>query len=1348
MVKTKSTKVTRTVDEFLDGDTFKFKKEVSESNYIRLEDIETHEKKGERGYQPAKQALKKQIEGKKSVWDEMTNQYSLSKTLRFELKPVGNTLENIGKIIEEDKQRDKDFQEVKIIMNKYYSYYISKILNNKIKIDKPTLNEYKDIYFNLKKKPNDSDLKKQLESIQKKITKNISFMINSDSDFKKLFGKEFVKDILKRYLEEKGSQQELELVSKFSDWTTYFTGFYDNRKNVFSDKDIPTSIIYRIVQDNLPKYLDNLYNLEQLKELDIDFSNLNKDFKESLGNLDLFEYFRVENFNEFLSQEGIDKYNYLVGGYSKDLKDKKKGINEIINEYSQKNKEHSDIRKLKLTVLFKQILSEKNEEISFRFSSFDSAEEMLKEVNNFYKELNNENLFEKLGFLFDDLNNEKYDKNKIFIKKNKLTYFSNELFGNFSTINYLIKEYVKKNYFDCNTDSKFEKWFASKELFSLSLIEMSIATCFNYFDSNSSEVKKIKEIVSENFNKSVSFYLTQFKVDTFNLFDEIKGNYELFQELLNSNIFDKQNLTEEEKAIKSEQIEKLKSFLDSILKLNSFFDVFSTLNVKKEVVERDNDFYNTYENYSEKLLETISIYNKVRNYITKKKIDVKKFKLNFNSSYLLSGWSSDFETNASVIFIKDNNYYLGIVPKNLIKEEKEKLQNFDSNNQIKLMNYIFQKPNYRNVPRTFIRSKGDSFAPAVKEYNLPVNDILEIYDNEYYKPEFKKKNPELYKKSLIQLIDYFKLGFKNHSSYKKFNFLWKDSHEYENISDFYKDVENSCYELNFINLNYNLVKKLVEEGKLYLFQIYNKDFSKYSKGNKNLHTIYWEELFSEENLKDIVYKLNGKAEVFYREKAFEAHITHPKNKEIENKDPIKNKATSKFEYDLIKDKRYTYDKFLFHCPITLNFKAPSNVLKFNDRINKIIKKNSDEIKILSIDRGERHLAYYTLLNSKGDIEKQESFNLVKDTFGRNSDYHKKLEKLEGDRDKARKNWNTIENIKELKEGYLSQIIHKIAKIVIDENAIVVFEDLNFGFKRGRFKIEKQIYQKFEKMLIDKLNYLMFKDRIENTQGGALKAYQLTSKFETFQKLGKQTGIIFYVNASYTSKICPLTGFTNHIYPNYETIEKSKNLFEKFKSIKYNAQKDYFEFTYKVSDFNKSLKLIKNDWTLCTFGERLITSKDKTGYFKTEKINLTEIVKELFRDYSIEYETEDNLVHLISNQDDSSFFKSLIFYLKILLSLRNSYTESEVNEFTKREGENFNLNNYDYILSPVEKDGVFFDSRKSDNLLPKDADANGAYNIGLKGLILIDKIKNTPEDKKVDLKIEKQDYLNYIIKRNQ
>ena len=53
------------------------------------------------------------------------------------------------------------------------------------------------------------------------------------------------------------------------------------------------------------------------------------------------------------------------------------------------------------------------------------------------------------------------------------------------------------------------------------------------------------------------------------------------------------------------------------------------------------------------------------------------------------------------------------------------------------------------------------------------------------------------------------------------------------------------------------------------------------------------------------------------------------------------------------------------------------------------------------------------------------------------------------------------------------------------------EDLSYGFKKGRFKVERQVYQKFETMLINKLNYLVFKDISITENGGLLKGYQLT-----------------------------------------------------------------------------------------------------------------------------------------------------------------------------------------------------------------------------------------------------------------
>ena len=63
----------------------------------------------------------------------------------------------------------------------------------------------------------------------------------------------------------------------------------------------------------------------------------------------------------------------------------------------------------------------------------------------------------------------------------------------------------------------------------------------------------------------------------------------------------------------------------------------------------------------------------------------------------------------------------------------------------------------------------------------------------------------------------------------------------------------------------------------------NKDFSKKSTGNDNLHTMYLKNLFSEENLKDIVLKLNGEAEIFFRKSSIKNPIIHKKGSILVNR---------------------------------------------------------------------------------------------------------------------------------------------------------------------------------------------------------------------------------------------------------------------------------------------------------------------------------------------------------------------------------------------------------------------------------------------------------------------------------
>ncbi|MCA9365098.1 MAG: type V CRISPR-associated protein Cas12a/Cpf1, partial [Candidatus Moranbacteria bacterium] len=543
--------------------------------------------------------------------------------------------------------------------------------------------------------------------------------------------------------------------------------------------------------------------------------------------------------------------------------------------------------------------------------------------------------------------------------------------------------------------------------------------------------------------------------------------------------------------------------------------------------------------------------------------------------------------------------------------------------------------------------------------------------------------------------DYFKLGFSRHNSYKHFPFKWKESSEYKNIADFYQDTIRSCYQLQWEKLNFDEIRKLTESSLMYVFEVYNKDFSAQSSGAKNLHTLYFQSLFFKENLENkdgVIFKLSGGGEIFFR----------PKTK----KEKLGERKDSKGK-SVVRNKRYSKDKMFLHFPIELNY-ARSQEGNFNAHINNFLANNSD-INIIGVDRGEKHLAYYSVINQKGEVLESASLNEVNGV-----NYAEKLEERAKKREQERKDWQTIEGIKDLKKGYISQVVRKIADLAIKHNAIVVFEDLNMRFKQIRGGIEKSIYQQLEKALIEKLSFLVEKGEKDASKAGhLLKAFQLAAPIESFQDMGKQTGILFYTQAAYTSKIDPVTGWRPSLRLKYTNAEKAKADILKFSKIEFKNQR--FEFTYDIKNFRDQKEWQeKTKWTVCSCVERFRWNRNannnKGGYDHYE--DLTENFKSLFTQKGLHIaEGEDILkqIRSLEAKGNEKFFKEFTFLFNLICQIRNT----DDSEKAKKEEKD------DFILSPVEQ---FFDSRnKNDKDLPKNGDDNGAYNIAKKGVILLQRI---------------------------
>lgn len=1280
------------------------------------------------------------------------NLYKLQKTIRFELKPVGETAcfiedfknEGLKQVVSVDEQRSIDYQKVKTIIDDYHRDFIDESLTYFSKqVTKGDLEKAFDCYQKVKsaKVEERQSRLKEWEGNQKKLREQVvkCFSESNKNRFSRIDKKELIKEDLIKWLVTHNRKDDIPTVETFNNFTTYFTGFHENRLNIYSKDDHATAISFRLIHENLSKFFDNAISFHKLEQ---EFPGLKFDrVREDLEvDYDLKDAFEIENFANFITQAGIDQYNYLLGGKTLDDGTKKQGMNEQINLFKQQQTRDIARQIPKLIPLFKQILSERTESQSFIPKQFESDQELFDSLQELHK--NCQYKFPELQKAILGL--AEADMEKVFIKTSDLNMLSNTILGNYSVFSdalNLYQESIKTK----KAQEAFEK-----------LPAHSIHDLIQYLEQFNSTLDAEKQhatnCVLNHFTKSDE--LDSRLIQSINkAFLQIQPLFEL--DALSTKRRPPENEDEGAKGQEGfEQIKRIKAYLDSLMEAVHFAKPLYLVKGRKmiEGLNKDQSFYESFETaYQELESLIIPIYNKARSYLSRKPFKADKFKINFDNDTLLSGWDANKETaNASILFKKDGLYYLGIMPKGksflfdyfVSSEDSEKLKQRKQKTAEEALaqdgEKYFEKVRYKllpgaskMLPKVFFSNKNIGF------YN-PSDDILRIRNTASHTkngtPQKGYTKVEFNLNDCHKMINFFKSSIQKHPEWGGFGFNFSNTSDFEDTSAFYREVENQGYAISFDKIKETYIQKQVEQGNLYLFQIYNKDFSEYSKGKPNLHTLYWKALFEEANLNNVVAKLNGEAEIFFRRHSINASdkVVHPANQAIDNKNPHTQKIQSTFKYDLVKDKRYTQDKFFFHVPISLNFKA-QGVSKFNDKVNGFLKGNPD-VNIIGIDRGERHLLYFTVVNQKGEILVQESLNTLISDKGHVNDYQQKLDKKEQERDAARKSWTTVENIKELKEGYLSHVVHKLAHLIIKYNAIVCLEDLNFGFKRGRFKVEKQVYQKFEKVLIDKLNYLVFKEKELGEVGHYLTAYQLTAQFESFKKLGKQSGILFYVPADYTSKIDPTTGFINFLDLRYQNVEKAKQLLSDFNAIRFNSEQNYFEFEIDYKKLTPNRQVGANtQWVVCTYGNvRYHNRRNQKGHWETEEINVTEKLKALFASDAktstvIDYANDDNLIDVILEQDKASFFKELLWLLKLTMTLRHSKIKSED----------------DFILSPVKNEqGEFYDSRKAGDVLPKDADANGAFHIALKGLWNLRQINKWEAGKTLNLAIKNQDWFNF------
>ena len=645
----------------------------------------------------------------------------VQKTLRNELRPTPVTMKHIKQkeIITEDEYKAQQSLELKRIADGYYRDYITHKLNDINNLDFRNLFEA----IEEKYKKNDKDNRDKLNLMEASKRKEIEKMLSADDNFKSMFEAKLITQLLPVYVEQnyigEDKEKALETIALFKGFTTYFTDYFNIRKNMFKENGGASSICYRIVNVNASIFYDNLKTFMCIKEkAETEIALIEEELTELLDSWRLEHIFSEDYYNELLAQKGIDYYNQICGD-----------VNKHMNLYCQQNKLKANV--FKMTKLQKQIMgiSEKAFEIP---PMYQNDEEVYAAFNGFISRLEEVKLIDRLGNVLQDSNI--YDTAKIYINARCYTNVSSYVYGGWGVIESAIERYWY-NTIAGKGQSKAKKIEKAKK------------------DNKFMSVKELDSIVSDY----EPDYFNASNMDDDNSGREFSGHgvlgyFNKMSKLLANMSLHTITYDSGDSLIENKETAlNIKKDLDDIMSIYHWLQTF----IIDEVVEKDNVFYAELEDIYYELENIVTLYDRIRNYVTRKPYSTQKFKLNFASPTLASGWSrsKEFDNNA-IILLRNNKYYIAIFnvnnkpDKQIIKGSEEQRLSTDYK---KMVYNLLPGPN-KMLPKVFIKSD-----TGKRDYN-PSSYILEGYE----KNRHIKSSGNFDINYCHDLIDYYKACINKH----------------------------------------------------------------------------------------------------------------------------------------------------------------------------------------------------------------------------------------------------------------------------------------------------------------------------------------------------------------------------------------------------------------------------------------------------------------------------------------------------------------------------------------------------------------------------------------------------------
>lgn len=1012
-------------------------------------------------------------------------------------------------------------------------------------------------------------------------------------------------------------------------------------------------------------------------------------------------------YGELLTQAGIDRYNAVLGK-----------LNQAFNEARAQMPKESKVRVIKLTPLRKQLLSKK-EALFVQYTSDDMIVEALKAAPF-------EEYFASADALISYLETKRtHTFGDIFIRRGKLPEYSQLTGHRWNTVMEAVKSRMEE------TKSSLEQLLAGVSSTKKKAPDITLEQLEEKFKKVDVSIAFIDESLSRASLLPDADYETMvsFVIGSQNVIADAKASIAKMLQFLEA---------PRDKSLKENGVAEISNACKKLVSVNRLAKVFSGEASNDEFAGLLNEFLGY-------VGEIDRIYNKCRNYLTSKPFTIDKARLYFASPDLGSGWSDKGGVqNSMVMFRKDGRYYVGI--KNpLMKKLGNWLPFSNAESGYEKMNYCFLKDFFKTMPKGTIRLKAAEAAFAAGEsvyvadsdsFVYPFQITKEMHDiseSEYDCPKYKIKyllsggDEAVYRDAVKKWIQFSYDFLKAYRSAQVFDI---DSllplDQYKSVEDFNLAVDRITYSVSFDGgiISDADMERAVNQGLLFLFQIRNHDLDKlalYPDAKIGLFTHYFLDAV---NAKPGV-RLNGGVSIYYRPASLTDTFVHKKGSVMIakfTKDGVRipsNIYLPLFRYmngslsqlteeqrawlprlkckeshsDIVKDKRYTEDHYEIQLPITMNALIDEKSVTKQTRDDLVATK---EHHVLALWRGKQNIFTYAVLNSSNKVVETGDFSTPS-----GMPYKKILFALEQEKiNRIRDDWDASTKTKEVIDGYLSEIVGEVAKLILKYNAVLCVE--NPESNRRGVRIEKMAFNRLLVMLQNKLSFI-YQSSGEGVQLVGEGAYFI------------QNGILFEVSSAGCESVDPTTGFISGFdFEKITRISQKKEFFDKFTSIVFDGKDFAFTFDYN-NGFETYSVPDKSVWTVTSKGPRLeYNQKDKKNY----PVDVSKELSAFLQNEGFTLKRGEDILPQL--KDVSGELQNGAIWNNLFRLFRLAIRGSQIDFRTGKE---------DYI-SPV-----------TGTLLPYAADAVGAINLARKGLCITDKVRKSDNPGKDELLVTPKEFLN-------